>query len=307
MRRALLAVTVFFSTLVFGTLAILFCLLVPTGNPLLWFARPWARSILAVAGVSVRARGGERLATLGPVLLLTNHQSLFDVLALIVALPGQYRMIAKRELFAIPVFGWAISAAGFIAINRSDREQAFKGLDRAAEAMRRGRSIVIFVEGTRSRDGSLLPFKKGAFILALRSGRPIVPVTISGSRAVLARESLAVRPGPVDVVVGEPITTAGLEIPDRDVLMAVTRRAVEAEQELARGNAAGAAIRSIGASGTAELVRRLAELAEDPGWEAALRPIVAASGGDTSSSEARLLYDLQAALSSRQAPSGGRP
>lgn len=225
MRRILFAVTVVASTFLFGMLAILFTVIVPNGDPLVWFARPWAWSILAVSGVKVRARGLESLREIGPVLYVTNHQSHFDVLALLRVLPGQYRMIAKKELFRIPVFGWAIGAAGFISIDRANREQAIRGLDRAAQTLARGRSIVIFAEGTRSRDGSLLPFKKGGFVLAMRSGRPIVPVTISGSRAVLARDSLAVQPGPVDVVFGAPIPTKDAE---RDALMDATRRAVEA-------------------------------------------------------------------------------
>jgi len=225
-RRFFHASVIALSTLVFGMLAIVGCLIIPNGNPLIWCARPWAASILWACGVRVRARGVVTPA--GPVLYMTNHQSHFDVLALIKVLPGQYRVIAKKELFAIPVFGWAIGLAGFIRIDRDNREAAFQSLDRAAEKIRSGVSVVIFAEGTRSPDGRLLPFKKGGFMLALRAGAPVVPVSISGSRAVLARDSLDVRPGAIDVVLGAPVDTTAYTLETRDALMAAVRRGVEA-------------------------------------------------------------------------------
>lgn len=226
MRRLFIGLVVGGSTFIFGTLAILGCLVVPNGNPLLWCARPWASTILMASGVRVRARGRERVPK-GPVLYVTNHQSHYDVLALVKALPGQYRIVAKKELFSIPVFGWALSLAGFIKIDRADRDKAIRSLDRAAGRMRRGHSMVVFIEGTRSEDGRLLPFKKGGFVLALSSGFPIVPVTISGSRAVLSKRGRDVHPGLIDVVIGEPLDTVPFQ-GRRDELIALTRAAVEA-------------------------------------------------------------------------------
>jgi 1-acyl-sn-glycerol-3-phosphate acyltransferase len=226
MRRLLVAITVGVSTLVFGLLAIVGCLLVPNGNPLIWCARPWASTILLASGVRVRTQGRDRVPP-GPVLYVTNHQSHFDVLALVRALPGQYRIVAKKELFSIPVFGWALALAGFIKIDRADREKAIRSLDKAARRMRRGHAIVMFAEGTRSEDGRLLPFKKGGFVLALSGGCPIVPVTISGSRAVLAKGGRDVRRGTIDVVIGSPIDTRPFE-GRRDDLIAATREAVQA-------------------------------------------------------------------------------
>ena len=227
MRRLLILVTVGAGTLVFGLLAMAGCLVMPNGNPLVWLARPWAAAILLASGVKVRVQGRERIPK-GPVLYVTNHQSHYDVPALVRALPGQYRIVAKKELFAIPVFGWALSLAGFIRIDRSNRESAIRSLDEAGRRMGRGQAVVVFAEGTRSGDGRLLPFKKGGFVMALRSGHPIVPVTISGSRAVLPKGGRTVRPGVIDVVIGEPIPTAGMRMEDRDDLMAATRRAIEA-------------------------------------------------------------------------------
>ena len=226
MKRIWHAFVIGATTFFFGTLAIIGCLIIPNGNPLIWCARPWAGTILAACGVRVRARGNSEPP--GPVIYMTNHQSHFDVLALIKVLPGQYRVIAKKELFSIPVFGWAIGLAGFIRIDRDNREAAFQSLDRAAGKIRSGLSVVIFAEGTRSADGRLLPFKKGGFMLALRSGVPVVPVSISGSRAVLARDSLDIRPGSIDVVIGAPVDTTAYALETRDELMAAVRRGVEA-------------------------------------------------------------------------------
>jgi len=226
MRRVLVLLVVGVSTLVFGLLAIVGCIIVPNGNPLLWCARPWASTILLASGVRVRTQGRERVPE-GPVLYVTNHQSHFDVLALVRSLPGQYRIVAKKELFAIPVFGWALALAGFIKIDRADREKAIRSLDKAARRMRLGHAVVMFAEGTRSHDGRLLPFKKGGFVIALAGACPIVPVTISGSRAVLAKGGREVRSGTIDVVIGSAIDTRAFE-GRRDDLIATTRDAVQA-------------------------------------------------------------------------------
>ncbi len=228
MRRLLLGTAIGLYTLVFGTLACAAMILIPNGNPLIWLARPWARCILVTCGVRVRVRGRDRLPRGVPVIYITNHQSHFDVLALIVALPGQYRIIAKKELFRIPVFGWALALAGFIRIDRTDRDQARRSLDVAARRVRAGRSVVVFAEGTRSADGRLAPFKKGGFILAISSGCPIVPITISGSRAILSRRSHDIRRGTIDVVIGDPIDTSGASYESRDLLIARARAAIEA-------------------------------------------------------------------------------
>jgi len=227
MRRIFLGFFIGLYTLVFGTLAMIGCLLVPNGNPLIWMARPWARCILATSGVRVRVAGRERLPDGVPFVYVTNHQSHFDVLALIHALPGQYRVVAKKELFSIPVFGWALWLAGFIRIDRSNREQAVASLELAAMKIRAGTSVVVFAEGTRSPDGSLQPLKKGAFVMAINAGCPIVPVSISGSRAVLSRDSLDIRRGSIDVVIGDPIPTSRHTLERKDLLMQEVRRAIE--------------------------------------------------------------------------------
>ncbi|MBI4161786.1 MAG: 1-acyl-sn-glycerol-3-phosphate acyltransferase, partial [Acidobacteria bacterium] len=157
-------------TAIIGSLAIASVLIAPRGGLILRLARVWCRWVSATAGVRYRVRGADRIDWSRNYLILSNHQSQFDIPALVHAIPLDFRMVAKRNLFLIPVFGWALWLAGFVGINRSDRRQAFRRLDRAAERVRRGASVIVFAEGTRSRDGSLLPFKKGPFVLAIRSG-----------------------------------------------------------------------------------------------------------------------------------------
>lgn len=203
--RGLLCVLLLpFHTAVLGLAAIVATLLLPRRDPTLVLARFWSRLILATAGVRVISRHGERSRG-GPHVVISNHQSLFDIPALVLTLRCRFRIVAKQELFWIPVFGWALRTAGFIAVDRGRREKAIASLTRGVEALRSGATLVVFAEGTRSRDGNLQPLKKGAFHLAQQVGAPILPVTVSGSRHVLGRSGWVPRPGTIEVVVGEPL------------------------------------------------------------------------------------------------------
>ena len=155
LRVAVHALLIAFYTLLAGVPAMIFCLLIPNGRPLLWFARPWAWLIAKTCGTRVAASGIEKIPRDRPCVFICNHQSHFDIIALILALPVQYGILAKRELFMIPVFGWALWLAGLVPVDRANREKAIAGIQRAALAVRKGRSIVVFAEGTRSPDGKL--------------------------------------------------------------------------------------------------------------------------------------------------------
>jgi 1-acyl-sn-glycerol-3-phosphate acyltransferase len=213
-------------TVVFGTVAILLCLPVPGGRPFTPLARLWSRLVLTTAGVRWRASYHPGLDPSRASVYMANHQSQFDVPALILAMPADFRFVAKRELLFIPIFGWALWLAGFVFVDRGDREQAIRSLDEAAAKVHRGMSIIVFAEGTRSPDERLLPFKKGGFMLALKAGAPIVPVSIRGSRGVLPKGSLRLRPGTIDLVFGAPIDTSAYSIESRDALMAAVRNAI---------------------------------------------------------------------------------
>jgi 1-acyl-sn-glycerol-3-phosphate acyltransferase len=146
-----------------------------------------------------------------------------DIWAVFVAIPATFRFIAKKQLSRIPLFGWAMAAGRFIFIDRQNAASARRTVAEASRRIKSGQSVVIFPEGTRTRDGHLLPFKKGGFHLAMDSGVDIVPVAIKGSREIMPRGATLIRAGTVSVEVGEPIPTAGLTHGDRDALIAKVR------------------------------------------------------------------------------------
>jgi len=189
--------------------------------------RNWSRVILAATGVTVTAVGVERLERDRSYVFVSNHTSLVDIWALLVALPNSFRFVAKRELERVPVFGRAMESAGNIFIDRQNLVSSFSSYDAAAAQLARGRSAMVFAEGTRSLDGNLLPFKKGPFVLAIRAQVPVVPIRIRGAFERTPKGALNVRPGPVTVHIGEAIPTTGLGYADRDRLSDQARAAME--------------------------------------------------------------------------------
>jgi len=190
--------------------------------------RVWSRIALGAAGIRVSYRGLEHTRRRGATVFISNHLSTADVWAVAPALPASNLYVAKRSLFRIPLVGWAMTAAGFIPIDRDRRESAIRSLDAAAARVRAGRSITLFAEGTRSRAGRLGPFKKGPFHLALAAGVPVVPVAISGSRRSFPPGSVLIRPGNVRVSFSPPIDVAAWPTEDLEDLMAAVRRAIRA-------------------------------------------------------------------------------
>ena len=192
-------------SLFFGTLSILTAWIPPRGDWVYFMARLWSRGLLLSSGIRLTVTAGSQLDPKGRFVFMSNHQSLYDIPALIQSLPGQARFLAKRSLFQIPIFGWALKAGGFVSIDRKDRSRAGESFAEAVARLRSGASAVVFPEGTRSLDGRLLPFERGGFLLAIKSGTPIVPVGISGSLQVRPRDKWKVRPGTIRVAYGAPI------------------------------------------------------------------------------------------------------
>jgi len=189
----------------------------------------WGRSMVRLAGVRVHLEGADREKLDQPLIVVANHLSWYDVFVLAGFFPGKSRFVAKDELRRIPLFGAAWETCGHVRVNRGDRAEAVRSLTEAGDRIRRERlNVIVFPEGTRSPDGTLLPFKKGAFVLALQTGVPILPVGISGSREVMAKGSFRIRPGEIFVRVGEPISVEGLTVADRDALITRARAEVEA-------------------------------------------------------------------------------
>jgi 1-acyl-sn-glycerol-3-phosphate acyltransferase len=165
----------------------------------------WARSIASATGVSVVVEGRELLESGKPYIFAANHQSQFDIFALQGFLGVDFRWLAKKELFKVPIWGPAMRRAGYIPIDRSHGREALKSLDEAAQKIAAGTSVIIFPEGTRSKDGKLQDFKAGAMLLAIKSGVDIVPVAIAGTHAVLPKGKLLTTPGKVNIRIGKPI------------------------------------------------------------------------------------------------------
>jgi 1-acyl-sn-glycerol-3-phosphate acyltransferase len=184
------------------------------------------RLALACAGIRYRVAGREHLPP-SAVVFCSNHESNVDPAVLFEALHPQLHVLYKAELHRFPIMGTVFDVGGFVPIDRADRDKAMTSIATGAESLRAGNSFLIFPEGTRSRTGHLLPFKKGGFIMAIQAQAPIVPVAIQGGRAAMKKGSAFVRPVKVSVRIGEPIPTAGLTLEDRDGLIERARTAVE--------------------------------------------------------------------------------
>jgi 1-acyl-sn-glycerol-3-phosphate acyltransferase len=211
----------------------------PQGDAGLWMARKlWAPATLRLCGVSVGVSGDvERLKDGAARVFVANHQGYLDVPACFAALPVSLRVLAKKELFRVPLVGHYLRAFGFPAVDRARRERAVQSFDEAVALLGRGRSVLVFPEGTRSVDGALQPFKKGAFVMAIQAGVEVVPVGLAGSFEAFNRRDNVLQPGPVHVHVGAPLQVVGRTLGDRDALreeaaVAVAQACAEARHML---------------------------------------------------------------------------
>jgi 1-acyl-sn-glycerol-3-phosphate acyltransferase len=206
-------------------------------------SRLWCSAVLKIVGIRLTVRGLEQITPGRPYVFVANHQSHLDIPLLAHALVGfQLRWLAKKELARIPIFGWALRAARNIIVDRSDPAKAAASLKKAREALAMGVSLVFFPEGTRSRSGELLPFRRGGFLLAAETGTTIVPITIKGSHLVLPRGDWRMRAGEVEVVLGRPIAVEKSGLEGVRALAERARAAIEAElRSLATASAETAA------------------------------------------------------------------
>ena len=208
-----------------GTIAVIMYKLLPNKAPVWAFARAQARNLARLCGVRVHVRGLEHLGR-EPYMFVSNHQSHFDIAVLLGHLPGQNRFAAKKELFDEPILGLVMRTMGMIPIDRGDPSLAIERLNRLKAD---GHSTIVFPEGTRSRDGQLMQFKKGPFVAAIQMGVPVVPVACKGTSAIMpAGAYLSILPGDVEMIVMPPVPTAGLTYDDREVLLERVRSAIAA-------------------------------------------------------------------------------
>jgi 1-acyl-sn-glycerol-3-phosphate acyltransferase len=185
--------------------------------------RWWGKMILRIAGVSCEGIGMEKIPEEGGIVFIVNHQSALDIPASLAILPGRVRMLTKHSLFKIPVFGWALSAEGFVPVNRTDKEKARESLGPAERLLKKGTRVLVFPEGTRSTDGEVGNFKTGGFRLAIETGTPIVPIAIAGAEKILPADGRFRRKGKITLVAGDPIETEGMTGKDRPGLRDETR------------------------------------------------------------------------------------
>lgn len=197
-----------------------------TGNLPFTVSKAWCYTILFVTRVKTSIRGRENITPGQSYIIISNHQSHFDILALITRLKIQFRWIIKKEILKAPLFGQALLASKNIFIDRSNHEKALESIQEGLDRLPKGVSVMVFAEGTRSIDGSIGPFKKGGFHCALQKHLPILPVTVNGSRRLLPKNSLVFNSGKMEVVVGKPIETTGYTTETILDLMEKTRKAI---------------------------------------------------------------------------------
>jgi 1-acyl-sn-glycerol-3-phosphate acyltransferase len=196
-----------------------------SGRIYFWAGRTWTKLALIVCRIKLSVKGMEHVDPYGNYILVSNHASMFDIPVLMNTFP-HVRIMFKKELSYIPFWGWALRWGYHIMVDRSKGTEAMKSLDRAAKAIGEGGQVLLFAEGTRTRDGKLLPFKRGAFSLAAKSGIPIVPIAINGSYSILPKGSFDIRPSQIEVIVNPPIETKGITTREQEIQLMNTVREI---------------------------------------------------------------------------------
>ena len=199
-----------------------------TGRMAFQLCQVWAWFLIKAGFSRVEIKGLENVERDRSYVIIPNHVSLYDIPALLSGLGVPFRWILKKELLKIPGFGYGLYASRNVFIDRSNRESAIASIRKGVERLPKGVSLLFFPEGTRSPDGKLLPFKKGAFVTAIDANMPLLPVSINGSREIMPKGSLIFKPGKIEVIIGQPIPVDGLTIEDVPDLMERSREAVQA-------------------------------------------------------------------------------
>ena len=201
-------------TLVLGCVSLIVSLFDPTGERQQRVARLWSQMILWTVGAKVQVEGLDKIDTLKPQVYVVNHLSAFDIPVLYTHLPFQFRILAKKELFRYPFMGWHLKRSGQIPVVLENPKASVRSLNLAVAAIRKGNSLVIFPEGGRSPDGQLHAFMGGAFYAAVKAQVDVVPIVLVGTYEMLKMNSYHIKPGPIQMVVGSPISTTGMSTRD---------------------------------------------------------------------------------------------
>jgi 1-acyl-sn-glycerol-3-phosphate acyltransferase len=216
------------ATLILATPVIVAGLLSRTGNLAFSFTKIWAYIMLAVSFVRTEIKNKARIIKGQSYVIISNHQSIYDILALVTTLGIQFRWFIKKEVLKVPIFGYGLYAARNIYIDRSNTARAIESINKGMDRLPKAASVMVFAEGTRSADGRIQEFKKGGFMVAIMRKIPILPVTVNGSRRIVPKGSLVVKPGKIQVVVGDPIDTSNYTTETVQALIDKTRQAIMA-------------------------------------------------------------------------------
>jgi 1-acyl-sn-glycerol-3-phosphate acyltransferase len=209
---------IYFYTAFCGTVSLLGSIFDAHGHWQHACARVWSWLILKTSGIRVRVEGREHINPHATTIYCVNHQSAMDIPILYANLPVQFRFVAKRSLFNLPFMGWHMRRSGHIPVDRDRPREAMKSMKMVAQEIREGKSVLLFPEGHRSRNGQLLPFKSGGFYIAILAGVPIVPITVNGTPHVLKPDTYHVRAGQTEIIVHPAIETQGLTLKDVEKL-----------------------------------------------------------------------------------------
>jgi 1-acyl-sn-glycerol-3-phosphate acyltransferase len=229
LRMLSFAVVAIVLTIPFSLLTMVMAMIRPTWTWIDPVIRFWARMLVRAAGIDLHVENGDRIDPARRYIFVANHYSYLDIPCIVAAIPQPIRFMAKVSLFKIPIFGWALARTGFIPIDRKNRRTAVKSFEMAAERIRRGNTIMIFPEEGRSRERAMRPFQRGAFLLALKSEKTIVPMAIDNTFDVWpAGDFWRIRPGRVTIRVGTPIETAGVTVRQKDRLLTEAREQIQA-------------------------------------------------------------------------------
>ena len=223
------------NTLILSILTIIVSFLDRKGDAVHYIGKFWSLLNIYLSGTKLSIKGREKIDRNRTYIVMSNHQSLFDVWALIGKIPLQLRWIVKSEIKKIPFFGLALERMGHIYIDRSKGKGTLANLDVAVQKIKAGTSVVIFPEGTRSIDGNLQKFLNGGAILAIKSGVPILPITVNGGRFVLPKNTLGLMPGKIEIIVGDVIDPKPFSESQKDELMAAVKTTIEKNLDLEYG------------------------------------------------------------------------
>jgi 1-acyl-sn-glycerol-3-phosphate acyltransferase len=216
-RTAFIGVFLSLYILLVGPVLLLYTLISRNPNPLYWAGIKGVMFFVTAVGVKVRVKGKERIPA-GVCLFVANHTSSADAPAVVGAIPRRIAILLKESLFKWPIVGQAFLLARFIPVNRMEKDAALESLDKAIESLRAGQSFLVYPEGTRSPDGRLQEFKKGAVVMAIKARVPIVPMACSGAHRVMAKRSLKISAGEILVEFLDPIDAAAYSFEERDKL-----------------------------------------------------------------------------------------